>query len=208
MNKNIVIGILVVIIIALGGYAIWKAEAPASVVPVDGSSSVTQTSQTSSTQPTVSTTTSSTQQTSSTSSTNLYKSTVYHFQMTLPTGISLNQGGLSWTANTPYGTPGIRNIAVGPSCNNNASGSASQVVSTIVINGITFQKITGSGAFGGMESGSIDASYCAPHYGQYYTLIFTDEYDRVDPNVQKPDPTATYKLFDQEMKNLNFTFTK
>jgi hypothetical protein len=37
MNKNIVIGILVVIIIALGGYAIWKTATPAPIIQIDGS---------------------------------------------------------------------------------------------------------------------------------------------------------------------------
>lgn len=38
MNKNIVIGILVVIIIALGGYAIWKSGTPAPIVKITDSS--------------------------------------------------------------------------------------------------------------------------------------------------------------------------
>ncbi len=205
MNKNIVIGILAVIIIALGAYAIWKTSTPASITQTNGTeqSTTTQTSPTSSTQKTSTTTTSS----SSLSSSNVYTNTTYHFKMTLPKGISLRQDGASWSANTAYGVPGIRSLGISASCPNSVSGAASQVKSTVAINGVVFQKITGTGAFGGMQSNSLDASYCAAHNGQYYTLIFTDQYDRVTPGVQIPDALATYQTFDQEMQSLNFAFT-
>ncbi len=316
MNKNIVIGILVLIIIAISGYAIWKTATPAPVIQIDGSqSNLNETPQTLSSQ--VTTTTSSStascnpsitvlspnggetyiagQQITITwkscnvktqvgvtllgfagfnssgnpnstsnenflggwisgtsgsevvtipstitsgkyiieistppdsnsgaedfsdnsftinanqqSSANVFSNATYHFQMTLPQGISLRQDGVSWSSNTPYGVPGIHNLDVGTSCESNISGSASQVTSSISINGIIFQKITGTGGFGGMESNSIDAVYCAPHNGQFYNLIFTDQYDRTNPSTQAPNQSSTYQMFDQEMQNLNFAFT-
>lgn len=215
MNKNILIGILIVIIVALGGYAIWKTiEQPAPVVqviddsqnptlnqPIGNSGTV---SSTPSNTPTPPNPPSSNQQPPQTPPANVYTSATYHFQLNLPIGTSLRQDGVSWSANTPYGTPGLHNIDVGaPSCQGGGAGQTSNVT----INGILFQRTIGTGMFGGMESNSIDTSYCTIHNNQSYTLMFTDEYDRVDGSPA-PNQTATYQTFDQEMQTLDFAFTQ
>jgi hypothetical protein len=208
MNKNTIIGILVVVIILIGGYAIFKTfEKPAQVVQVIDNSqnqALNQNQQNNPSAPVVPNTSQANSQLPA-PSVNTYTDNQNHFQIDLPKGVSVmfsNQlaGGTSLQMTTHYGVPGLHNIDI----SNTPCVSSNNPVN-VTINGISFIKTAGSGAFGGMESGSIDMSYCATHNGKGYTFSFTDQYNRVNGSPA-PDTAATYQEFDQQMQALNFSF--
>jgi hypothetical protein len=82
---------------------------------------------------------------------------------------------------------------------------------SITINNVPFFRTTGSGYFGGMETGSVDGFYCAMNNGLKYTFAFAVEYNRNSENnspVIVPDQTSSLQEFNKEMGALNFRFTQ
>jgi len=141
---------------------------------------------------------------STTIKTSLYTNKRFNFTMQLPVSkkapvIEDGSGGsyLSFDVSNSN-LKHFHNIAISESkC---VSGDA------VNINGISFTKTTGSGASGGMESGSIDGSYCVVNNNLSYNFIFFNIYNRVDPKIAKPNTETAIKEFDQEMKLLDFKF--
>lgn len=141
---------------------------------------------------------------STTTKTSLYTNKRFNFTMQLPVdkkapAIEDGSGGsyISFDVSNSN-LEHFHNIAI--------SESKCESGEKVNINGISFTKTTGSGASGGMESGSIDGSYCVINNGLSYTFVFFNIYNRVDPKIIKPDTETAIKEFDQEMKLLDFKF--
>jgi hypothetical protein len=136
-----------------------------------------------------------------------YSNAQYHFSVLLGAGAKVDANpttdGVTVLVRTPSSViPHLKNITVGgPSC------QAGQRSSTVTVQGMSFLRDVGSGAYGGMESGSFDAVYCIIDGNFSYIFSFAHVYPRVGPNVIVPNETADLQLFDQELASLQLTFT-
>ncbi|MEI6352390.1 MAG: hypothetical protein WCO35_00410 [Candidatus Nomurabacteria bacterium] len=146
----------------------------------------------------------------------VYKDSNYNFSIKLPNGVNQredwgNPNGGSVLAS--FGWSNGDNVMITFSnltCNNQWT---SADASTVNINGINFLRSYGFGAGGGMESGSIDTTYCTRFNNISYSLNFIHSYpkyldDTTGTPAPVPDVTITHQRFEQELKSLDFKFLK
>ncbi len=132
----------------------------------------------------------------------VYKNSELNFQMNLPKGSRISVYKNNEEQKTTFllsrQNAYLRVLGIGkPSCTG----------SEVMVNGIAYSRTIEYGNWGGMESGSFDASYCVIHNNTGYTLTFSHSYPRVGPDAVTPNEVQDLKAFETELKLLNFKFT-